>query len=63
MNTPVSPAQTLPDGAVRVTSNPDRYGYPWYLIELGRARYVKRFNLSPTEAAQVVAALRELGVE
>lgn len=40
----------IADGQVRVEMNPDRNGNRWFLVSIGRARYVKRFNLSASEA-------------
>jgi len=40
----------LADGELTVEANPDRIGQVWYLVSIGRARYVKRFNLSRAEA-------------
>jgi hypothetical protein len=50
----------IPHGQVRVELNPDRQGHRWYLVSLGRARYVKRVNLSDTEARLMIAELAPL---
>jgi hypothetical protein len=42
-----------PHGEIRVT--PSRNGY--WLVEIGRAKYVKRLNVSRTEAAELVRVL------
>lgn len=54
------PAETdiriIPAGQVRTTPQPNGR----YLVEIGRARYVKRFNLSHAESTQVLAQLAAL---
>jgi hypothetical protein len=40
-------------GEVLITDQP----HGRYLVEIGRGRYVKRFNLSHDEAAQIAAML------
>jgi hypothetical protein len=48
-------------GEVKVQFHPEVVGGKrWYLIEIGRSRYVKRFNVSEDEAAQIVAQLARL---
>jgi hypothetical protein len=42
-----------PPGAVQVT--PGRDG--WYFVQITRAKYVKRFNLSRAEAAELARVL------
>lgn len=39
----------VPEGQVTLTS----LGAGWWLVQIGRARYVKRFNLSDAEARQL----------
>jgi hypothetical protein len=51
-------AAALASGVVRVTDNLDRRGNHWFLVSIGRDRYVKRFNLSDAEARQLVDLLR-----
>lgn len=53
-------ALDVPPGAVRVQPNPDQRDNLWYLVIISRPKYVKRFNLSPDEAAQLRDALTEL---
>jgi hypothetical protein len=51
----------VPDGRVivrRHASSPD--GKTWFLVEIGRGRYVKRINLSEEEIRQLVSALAAL---
>lgn len=49
--------QELPDGVVMVT----KIKPGWLLVQIGRARYTKRFNLTFGEAAQLMDLLnREL---
>lgn len=43
----------LEPGQVTVTP----HGDGWFLVQVGRARYTKRFNLSVDEAAQLAHAL------
>jgi hypothetical protein len=50
---PETDIRIIPDGQVRTTPQPNGR----FLVEIGRARYVKRFNLSGAEAAQVAAQL------
>ena len=51
----------VPAGTVTVRPHPRRIGgQRWFLIEIGRGRYVKRLNISDDEAAQLVARLAEL---
>ena len=45
-----------PAGIVEVERSADD---GWLLVKIGRARYVKRFNLSQAEAAQLIEHLRE----
>lgn len=40
----------VPTGQVRV----DPHGSGWYLIQIGRGRYTKRFNLSDAEIRQLI---------
>ena len=53
--------RAVPEGRVivrRHTSSRD--GKTWFLVEIGRGRYVKRVNLSEDEAQQLVSALARL---
>jgi hypothetical protein len=50
----VNETTDVPDGQVVVQEH-DKDG--WLLVEIGRGRYVKRFNLRDTEARQLVALL------
>ena len=48
----------LQPGEVKVQRHSEAMGgKTWYLIEIGRSRYTKRFNVSEDEAAQIVAQL------
>jgi hypothetical protein len=54
--------QAVPEGRVivrRHTSSRD--GKTWFLVEIGRGRYVKRINLSEEELHQLVQALASNG--
>ena len=44
---------TVPPGIVQV----EPHGDGWLLVSIGRARYTKRFNLSSSEAVQLIEAL------
>lgn len=48
-------AKDLPPGQVDVSP----HGQGWLLIQIGRGRYTKRFNISVGEAAELVRALEE----
>jgi hypothetical protein len=51
----------VPDGRVIVRRHASsRDGKTWFLVEIGRGRYVKRVNLSEEEAQQLVSALARL---
>ena len=47
----------LPDGTVKITPHHDP---DWLLVEIGRARYVKRFNLHVSEAQQLLDQLSDI---
>jgi len=49
----IDPRQQVPAGQIVVT--PHEGG--WFLIQIGRARYTKRFNLSRAEASELVDRL------
>lgn len=40
-------------GQVLIAQTIDQRGNRWYLVEIGRSRKVKRFYLSPQEAAEL----------
>lgn len=44
-----SPREQLDEGVIKVT----RIKPGWLLVEIGRTRYTKRFNLRYSEAAQL----------
>lgn len=46
----------LPEGQVLV----GRLDSEWYMIQIGRARKVKRFNIRDSEARQLIEQLKEL---
>jgi hypothetical protein len=47
--------EDLAPGTVRVQAD-----HGWLFVEIGRGRYVKRFNLSTDEAAQLAVQLAAL---
>lgn len=51
----------VPDGQVKVQQHVN--DGEWLMVELGRARYTKRFNLRRSEASELVDRLAELGIE
>lgn len=48
----------LPEGQITIT--PHRDG--WYLVQIGRARKTKRFNLTAADAAELVRVIRDSGI-
>ena len=51
----------IPDGRVIVRKHTSRSdGKTWFLVEIGRGRYVKRINFSEDELRQLVQALAAL---
>jgi ATP-dependent protease HslVU (ClpYQ) peptidase subunit len=48
----------IADGAVSIEASSLR-GETWYLVSIGRSRYVKRFNLSTSEARELLDRLTE----
>ncbi len=50
----------VPDGIVKAELNASRGGRRWYLVSIGRSRYVKRFNLTDAEARQLIDVLTDL---
>jgi hypothetical protein len=51
----------VPQGRVIVRRHDgNRDGQPWFLIEIGRGKYVKRINISSDEAGQLISELARL---